>query len=199
MARRTIVWVKEGDLGAEFADVTFLRSSLSAAGTAIGSKPVPYRLDYTLKTTRKYLTTRLNVSSRGDNWWRRLELRRGRSGKWTARGSAGGRVELSSPGGDMTQLEGALDCDLALSPLTNSMPVLRHGLLEKGGPLEFSMAWVSVPDLHVYPSGQRYTFIRKDDGESIIRYESSSRDFIADLSFDKHGLCLRYPGIGHAV
>ena len=99
----------------------------------------------------------------------------------------------------MTQLEGALDCDLALSPLTNSMPVLRHGLLEKGGPLEFSMAWVSVPDLHVYPSGQRYTFIRKDDGESIIRYESSSRDFIADLSFDKHGLCLRYPGIGHAV
>lgn len=199
MARRTIVWVKDGDLGAEFADVTFLRSSLSATGTAIGSMPVPYRMDYTLKTTRSYLTTRLNISSRGDNWWRRLELRRGRAGRWTQRASGGGKVELSSAGGDMAQIAGALDCDIALSLLTNTMPVLRHGLLKKGGPLEFLMAWVSVPDLHVYPSGQIYTFIHKDDEQSIVRYESTSRDFIADLSFDKDGFCIRYPGLGHIV
>jgi len=99
----------------------------------------------------------------------------------------------------MSAFEGALDCDLALSPLTNTMPVLRHRLLSGGGPLEFLMAWVSVPDLRVYPSRQRYTFVRKTRTGSIIRYESSSRDFVAELTFDEDGLCLDYPGIGRSV
>jgi len=99
----------------------------------------------------------------------------------------------------MAPFAGALDCDLALSPLTNSMPVLRHGLLEGGGPLELLMAWVSVPDLRVLPSRQRYRFLRKSGEQSIIRYESSSRDFVADLSFDQDGLCMSYPGIGRSV
>ena len=99
----------------------------------------------------------------------------------------------------MAAFKDALDCDLALSPLTNSMPVLRHNLLEGGGPVELLMAWVSVPDLRVLPSAQRYSFVRREGDLSIIRYESSSRNFIADLSFDQDGLCLAYPGIGRAV
>ena len=99
----------------------------------------------------------------------------------------------------MTALRPALDCDLAWSPLTNSMPVLRHALLEGGGPVEFLMAWVSVPDLRVIPSIQRYQFMRRSGSQSIIRYESSSRDFVADLTFDEDGICVSYPGIGHAV
>src|SRR5712691_10440300 len=58
-------------------------------------------------------------------------------GRWTARSSSRGNAEMPAPGGDMTAFDEALDCDLALSPLTNSMPVLRHGLLEGGGPVDF--------------------------------------------------------------
>jgi hypothetical protein len=99
----------------------------------------------------------------------------------------------------MSAVDGALDCDLAWSPLTNTMPVLRHGLLEGGGPLDFLMAWVSVPDLHVYPSRQRYRFVRKSMTQSIIRYESASRDFVTELKFDPCGLCVEYPGIGRSI
>jgi hypothetical protein len=99
----------------------------------------------------------------------------------------------------MAAVAGALDCDLAYSPLTNSMPVLRHGLLEGGGPIELLMAWISLPDLRVTPSVQRYRFVRKAGEFSIIRYESASRDFIADLRFDSDGLCVDYPGIGRSV
>ena len=42
-------------------------------------------------------------------------------------------------------------------------------------------------------------FLRRSGNVSIIRYESSSRDFVADLGFDQDGLCLSYPGIGRAV
>jgi len=199
VARRSIVWVKPDPPGAEFADVDIVRRRLTAAGIAIGSSPLGYRLDYKLETRSDYVTSGLLVVARGVGWERKLDLRRLFSGRWTARTKVRGDVDLPPPGGDMAPFAGALDCDLALSPLTNSMPVLRHGLLEGGGPLELLMAWVSVPDLRVLPSRQRYRFLRKSGEQSIIRYESSSRDFVADLSFDQDGLCMSYPGIGRSV
>ena len=186
MARRSIVWVKEDPRGAEWADVDLGRGRLTATGIAIGSEPEGYRLDYKLETLGNYVTSGLLVVARGRGWRRKLDLRRLRSGRWTGTG-------------DLSAVAGALDCDLALSPLTNSMPVLRHRLLEGGGPIEFLMAWVSVPNLRVIPSRQRYTFVRKSGDLSIIRYESSSRDFVADLTFSSDGLCVDYPGIGRAV
>ena len=190
MARRSIVWVKDDPLGAEFATVAISRDrALSASGTAIGSSPSGYRLDYKLDTGPEFVTRRLSVDARGDGWRRRLDLTRLRSGRWVCAGVPS----------DMKAIQGALDCDLALSPLTNTMPVLRHGLLEAGGPLEFLMAWVSVPDLQVIPSVQRYRFLRRSGKSAIVRYESSSRDFTADLVFDQDGLCVDYPGIGRRV
>ena len=189
MARRSMVWVKEDPLGAEFATVSISRDGLTASGTAIGSSPSGYRLDYRLDTGPDFVTRRLSATARGGGWRRRLDLTRLRSGRWVCAGVMS----------DMKAVAGALDCDLALSPLTNTMPVLRHGLLEGGGPLEFMMAWVSVPDLRVIPSVQRYRFLRKSGKHSVIRYESQSRDFVAELTFDLDGLCLDYPGIGHSV
>jgi hypothetical protein len=194
-----IVWAKKEPLGVEFADVAIGHNRLTAIGTALGSEPLGYRLDYKLETGPRFVTRRLMVESRGDGWRRRLDLRRLASGRWTARTSSQGRVDLAPPGGNLSAVHGALDCDLALSPLTNTMPVLRDGILRRGGPLEYLMAWVSVPDLHVYPSRQRYRFVRKDKRRSVVRYESESRDFVANLTFSRDGLCLRYPGIGYSV
>ena len=163
---------------------------LTATGVAIGSEPESYRLDYRLETVAGFVTSRMNVTSRGQGWTRSLDLRRSTSGMWTATSDAD--IELPS-------LAGAVDCDLGLSPLTNSMPVLRHHLLAGGGPLDFVMAWISVPDLTVHASRQRYTFIRSQDANSFIRYESTDSDFSADLTFHEDGLVVDYPGIGRRL
>lgn len=184
------------DGGAEFADVLIQPHRLTASGIGIGSSPYGYRLDYKLETRSDFITSGLLVTARGGGWSRRLDLRRLRSGRWTARASSRGHAEMPAPGGDMNAVDKALDCDLALSPLTNSMPVLRHGLLEGGGPVDLVMAWVSVPDLSVHVSRQRYTFLRKSGEISVVRYESESRDFVAELTFDADGLVIDYPGIG---
>ena len=68
-----------------------------------------------------------------------LELRHDGKGTWAG-------VENAA------ELEGALDCDLAFSPLTNLMPVRRHRLHEQPGTVDFAMAWVSLPDLKVHRS-----------------------------------------------
>lgn len=199
MARRTIAWVKDGGLGHEFADVDLEPRRLTASGVAIGTEPVGYRMDYKLETLDGFVTSGLLVEARGEGWSRKLDLRRTRSGRWSIRASAKGALDLPAPGGDVSDFSESLDCDLALSPLTNTMPVLRHGLLEGGGPLDFVMAWVSVPDLSVHRSGQRYTFVRREKSDSIVRYESSSRDFVAELTFDADGLVIAYPGIGRRI
>jgi uncharacterized protein len=193
------VWTTDRPHGTELADVSVGGDMLSATGVAIGTDPVPYRLDYQLTTVDRYVTARLIVSAQGQGWRRILELERAASGAWSCRTDAEGTTSLPLPGGDPAALAGALDCDLARSPLTNSMPVLRHGLHEGGGPVDFLMSWVSVPDLAVRASRQRYTFVRQDPGVRIVRYESLGGTFAADISFDHHGVVLDYPGIARHV
>ncbi len=195
------VWAKEQPFGTELADVRIGGGSLSATGVAIGTDPVPYRLEYELSTVDQYVTARLVVRAQGHGWCRALHLERARSGSWSCHTEAEGMPSLGTPGGDLTSVAGALDCDLGLSPLTNSMPVLRHRLHEGGGPVGFLMAWVSVPDLAVHASRQRYTFVRQEQEPAarVVRFESLDDTFVADISFDHHGLVLDYPGIARHV
>jgi hypothetical protein len=79
------------------------------------------------------------------------------------------------------------------------MLVLRHRLHECGGPVDLQMAWVSVPDLTIHASRERYTFVRKDPHARIVRFEGLESAFVAEVSFDRHGVVLDYPGIARHV
>lgn len=200
MKTRSIVWEKEAGPALEFAEVTLSPDAFDAVGVAIGSQPVPYRLDYALETTADFVTARLYLTARGEGWRRTLDLQRSASGDWTATGEAEGSLDLPPPGGDTRGLSGALDCDLQDSPLTNTMPVLRHGLLEQDGSFDFVMAWVAVPSLAIHASPQRYTALRDlPGGRRLIRYEGLDSDFSAELTFDPDGLLIDYPGLGHRI
>jgi hypothetical protein len=188
---RAVAWLK--DAGAEFAEVELGQGRLSATGVAVGADPVPYRLDYQLTTADAYVTARLVVRAAGAGWRRSLVLGREADGAWHIGVDSHGEADLPAPGGDVSGFQDALDCDLGLCPLTNTMPVLRHGLLGGGGPVQLLMAWVSVPDLTVQPSAQRYTHLRRSATTSVVRFESEA--FRADIVFDADGLVVDYPGI----
>jgi hypothetical protein len=190
MATRAIAWVKqELGPGAEFAEVVIEGRRLAASGIAIGSAPVAYRLDYQLETYEDFITAGLLVTTKGEGWSRHLDLRRSPSGGWTIRTEMDGFLALPEPGGDVTEISEALDCDLGL----------RHGLLSGGGPLDFLMAWVSVPDLVIYAVRQQYRFVRTRGKVAIVRYRSLASNFTANLSFDSDGLVIDYPGIGRRI
>jgi uncharacterized protein len=197
--RRAIGWTKTApERGAEWADVELREGRLMATGTAMAARPVPYRLDWRLETAARFVTTRLEVRAHGEAWDRRLDLRRSPEGQWNATRDETGAPPLPAPDDDvLAALDDALDCDLGLCPLTNTMPVLRHRLLDGGDPVDFVMAWVSVPDLAVHRSEQRYTFIRRTRTAAVIRYESGS--FSSDLRFDSDGLVVDYPRLGRRL
>jgi hypothetical protein len=199
---RCFAWSKADPLGAEFAEVRVSGDVLAARGVAIGSAPFPYRLDYELETASAFVTSRLLVTARGNGWIRSLDLQRVSSGVWEETWTENGANSLPRRAPtDLRTLTGALDVDLGLSPLLNTPPVLRHGLFQREASIEFVMAWVSVPDLAVHRSPQRYTFLRMIDHErSLVRFESLAEDgFKADITYDAEGFVLDYPGIGARI
>lgn len=195
--RRVIAWSKDDPFGAEFAIVELDGERLNASGVAIGSDPEPYKLTYTLDTAAGFLTSRLTVAALGDGWRRELTLRRD-EGSWRADVEQDGAVALPDAGGDMALFADALDPDLGLSPLFNTMPVLRYGLHRGGSADDFVMMWISVPDLGIHVSPQRYTHVEdRAQGEHVVRFAAvgEGEDFVADVIFDEDGLVVDYPGI----
>jgi hypothetical protein len=175
VTRRLLVWRGLEEWLAESCEVSLDGDRLHARGVQLGAEPEPYRVDYELTTGADWVTERLLV--RCDE--RSLDLVRAADGSWTANGEP------------QPHVQGALDCDLAFSPLTNFMPARRLG----GEPADHVMAWVSVPDLAVLRSEQRYEPI----DERHVRYIGLDSDFTADLELDEDGLVVRYPRLAERV
>lgn len=197
--RRAVGWVKDDPFGVEFAELVIAAERLTARGVAIGAAPLPYRLDYDLETGPDFVTARLRVTCSGEGWRRELELGRDAKGLWTVATDGDGDVDLPSAGGDPAQFADALDCDLELSPVTNMMPILRHGLLQNGGPFEFTMAWVAVPSLAVHADGQRYRHLRSSGDHHLVRFEAVDGSFAADITVDGDAVVVDYPGIARRL
>ena len=100
-------------------------------------------------------------------------------------------------GATAPELDGALDCDLGLSPLTNLMPIRRHALHQREGVAEILAAWVSVPDLSLHASRQRYEHVRT----GVVRFTDLGvhDGFSAELELDADGLVLLYPELARRL
>lgn len=202
------LWSKDDPVGIELVDIVFGDTTLTATGLAIGTftrrtgaaeERAPYRADYRLTTLERYVTSRLVVRTHGEGWYRTLDLRRLADGMWQCTSETVGDVDLPPPGGDLAVLRDAADCDLAFSPLTNALPVLRHGIHEGGDEVEIAVAWVGLPDLSVHRDRQRYSFVRKEGATRVVRFEGLEEPFTADIVMDEHALVIDYPGIARRV
>ena len=90
-------------------------------------------------------------------------------------------------------LEGADFFDLGFSPLFNSLPVVRDGLLDGGPPRSYLMRWVDVPTLEVSESLQRYEPV----DSRTIRFRAG--DFTALVEFGRDALVRRYEGLAERL
>lgn len=194
---RLLTWAGTDAWRAESAHVRCADGGVSATGVQLGLTPVAYRLDYRLEAGPAWVTRLLEVRAVGEGWERSARLGRDDAGRWTYRHVEAGEADLPATGCDTDALEGALDCDLGLSPLTNAMPVLRHHLHRRAGAVESTMAWMSVPDLAVVASVQRYEHLRTTRAGAVVRFASG--DFTADLLVDDDGFVVDYPDLAHRV
>src|ERR1700745_4061886 len=97
MALRSIAWVKDGGLGMEFADVGITSRRMKGSGVALGTSPLPYRLDYRFSRRSRFLTKSIEFPSRGQGWSRSLRLERDKLGEWDATWESHGEALLPPP------------------------------------------------------------------------------------------------------
>src|SRR3954447_1430254 len=169
---RLLVWRGLDEWRAEVAHVRIAGDRLTAQGTQLGA--APYRLDYRLVTGARFEAERLELSLLHDGELRRLLIVHHPDGSWTA-------DDKPRP-----ELDGAVDFDVLASPVFNSTPYLRHAMGAGGERRDLVMAFVTVPDLTVTCSEQRYTPL----GGGRVNYASG--DFSADIHFDEDGLVTLY-------
>lgn len=201
---RVVVWSGIDSQRWEVAHFALDPEGVKAKGTQIGTQPLTYRMDYVLYAPEGFVTRRLDVHCQGEGWSRRLRLQHDGQGAWTFDAETGGDVELEMPGAKETvadELLGARDCDLGFSPVTNLMPIRRHRLHVDEGEADIVVAWVSVPDLKLYPYAQRYESIHYDDQGSTVRFidRGLSEGFVADLQLDADGIVELYPELAVRV
>jgi hypothetical protein len=169
-----------------------------ASGWALGAggRPaVPYQCGYSLRCDPAWRTTGLEVRTQGGGWSRTVKLER-ESGGWRVRASETGRLDTSQPGADLPEtFRTALDVDLGRSPLTNTLPIRRLGLLgaAPGTSREVTVAWVEVPTLAVIADTQVYTVL----GDGRIGFRSGN--FTAELEVDEDGYVSSYPGLARRI
>jgi hypothetical protein len=176
------------------------RAGLRARGTALAVDPVPYTCRYDLLTDESWATTRYEVTVEGAGFMRSVRLERA-AGRWRVTANeqgnldavllAAGHPRADQPGcEDPGTLHAAFDVDLGGSPLTNTLPIRRLGLLDQPGVRHtIEVAWVLVPSLEVVVSSQVY----RAEGDGVVRFTSGS--FTADIEVDERGYVRHYPGL----
>ena len=199
---RLILWSGLDEWRAEAATVGLTDDGVRATGTQIGIDPVPYRVEYQLDAAEGFVTRELRVTCTGNGWSRRLELTRDPGGGWHAAFDHRGSTELVAAEADVDELGETLDCDLNFSPMTNLMPIRRDRLNEEPGSAELVTGFVTVPELAVRASRQRYEHVSRDgDGNAVVRFIDLGlfAGFTADLDLDPDGLIRVYPGLARRV
>lgn len=184
--QRMLLWTLDEMSGFDTAWVELGHDRLAAEGQQSGLVPTPYWARYRLETGENFVTASMRIESRWQDGSAKLELLRDADGRWTAHG------ELRP------DLDEALDLDLAACPLTNTMPIRRHGLHAGPGEHDFVMAFIEVPQLRVVPSRQHYSHLRLlNGGGALVEYRSGS--FRSELTIDADGLVVDYPQLGRRV
>jgi len=178
------------------ATVRFDGAGLSATGVQHGEG---YQATWALEATENWVTQNVTVNVEGDGWERSLKLVRSEQVVWSSQTKEEGTppTNLPSPGiVRSADLEDALDCDLGLCPLTNTMPIRRLGLLEAQVPkTQLIMAWIDMPSLEVIASDQYYSSI----DSKTVRYASGTRGVDVELEVDSDGVVVHYPDLAQRV
>ncbi len=176
MTGQLLRWRNWEGQGLQHVSVTRNDNGLVAEGVAIGDDPHPFAATFRIVADRDWLTRRVEVALVGGA---SLLLEGDGDGHWTLDGLP------------MAALDGTLEPDISITPLTNAFPVKRLRLA-KGQSAEIRTAYVDVANMAVFADPQRYTCL--EEGRLYL-YESLDSDFRREVAFDGEGFVTDYPGL----
>ncbi len=178
--QRQIRWMATNEVGLEQLNLTIDQNGILAKGVVIGGDRednATWALTYEVACDLAWRTRQVKVTNHDTG--KRLELFSDGNGFWT-----------DSSGQLLKEFTGCLDVDIRATPFTNTLP-LRRLDLKPGNSAEIRVVYIPMPGLMPAPIEQHYTALASDR----YRYESATRDFVAELTTDSDRLVVEYPGL----
>jgi uncharacterized protein len=185
-----LTWQAEDGHGLEGVRMIPGHGGFRALGRMVRVEPTGgFTSSYRLVVGEDGRVSRLSVTSAIAERERHLTINRTDDGVWLLdTGSGSGAVR--------DDCAGAVDVDLAYSPMFNTIPIRRLGLHREAGEHTLPMVFVSLPDLEVRVVEQTYRTVSvfdEDSGHAAGGFRSG--DFTADLVVDADGVVTSYPGL----
>ena len=178
-----LVWQALEWPGLEHVVVCADAAGIRASGQLVVGPPVgPASVSYQLSCDAGWRVTELRISAASGTGRRTLTLSADHDGRWLA--DAEPRPDL----------DGCVDVDISLTPLTNTLPIRRLTWV-RGVAHELDVVYVSAPDLKARRASQRYTLLSAGAAANAAVYRYESGSFKADLLVDAEGFVSDYPGL----
>jgi uncharacterized protein len=173
--------------GFEVVFLTATAAGIRLAGhTAAVESGSAWAVEYEIDLDPAWNTRTARIQGHAASGRRELNLEADGDGRW--------RID----GRPAPELDGCRDVDLESSVVTNALPVHRLGL-SVGESAEAAAAYVRAADLSVERLEQRYVRVGDQGERGRYEYTAPQFEFRAELTYDKHGLVLNYPGIALRV
>jgi hypothetical protein len=176
---KSILWCGFVLPGHEVCRLYFRGSEWHVEGTAVFSyEGAPVQLNYQILCDEAWQSLSGNVEG------------------WLGRTAVGIRIKTDPSrrwwlnGVEQPEVMGCIDLDLNFSPSTNLLPIRRLDI-PVGETAEIKAAWLRFPSFKLEPLLQRYSHLT----ETTYRYESAGGQFVADLTVNRWGFVIDYPGL----
>jgi hypothetical protein len=189
-ATRMLAWTGVDCLRLEATRALLGERGLRATGSLVSAQQdgmETYSASYALATDEACVVQRLTVRTVRAQGEQHVTLTRSEEGIW---------LVDHGQGAARSNFGGALDVDLAFSPLFNALPVRRLGLHREASRHDLPVVFVALPSLEVYRVSQTYRTMSLG-APAVICINSDS--FEGELTVDADGLVLQYPGLAHRV
>lgn len=182
-----LTWQADDGRGLEGTRLTLHGGGFRALGRMIRTDPDgDYTASYRLVVAPDGTLERLSVTSAMAGRERHLTMNRTEDGFFL--------LDTGS-GGTRAAFGGALDVDLAHSPMFNTLPIRRLGLHREPAEHTLPMVFVSLPDLGVELVEQHYATHTVLDAAGTATVSFRWDDFTSDLAVDSEGVVLTHPGV----
>ncbi len=178
---RQMMWQALYAPGFEHSEIVFTPEGLTASGLVIGvENDLPFRIRYQISTYPDGSVSTVEIVDLWDTA-RHIELYGDDTGEWTDAADA-----------PLAELNGCLDVDISVTPLTNTLPI-RRLRPQVGETHTIQAVYIEIPQMQVSAAEQRYTCLSTSPQGTLYRYEQN--EFQADVLVDKDGLVVNYAGL----
>ena len=184
---RNIMWTPWSEPGLEHLRLLQVDGTILADSFIVGvSNRMPFRLHYEITCDSNWKVKELDLTILSGN-------------RESMKIQANGQSHWFTHAGDpIPSLDGCKDVDISATPFTNTLPIRRLEL-RPGQSAELLVAYVLIPEMELRTDRQRYTCLELNNSRGLYKYESLESDFSAELSVDRDGLVIDYPGLFKSI